>query len=160
MSSQTASTDVQKKDVSRKNLKETYNLTEKSRAILVSRLQNSEINDFLTDACKALDCVLLTEKISEELVVWADAVLLTGDESDDFLQKILSAWVVPILPKKSKIAPYFEEFNPMKFKGNAFFYKKQNKFLVFEKICNFLENRRYPGDKKILTKNIKNTLLK
>lgn len=69
MSSQTASTDVQKKDVSRKNLKETYNLTEKSRAILVSRLQNSEINDFLTDACKALDCVLLTEKISEELVV-------------------------------------------------------------------------------------------
>ncbi|PID84162.1 hypothetical protein CSB09_02700 [Candidatus Gracilibacteria bacterium] len=156
MSTSSLAVAPKKKDSIRKKLKKTYEIPEKTRAIIVSNLTDTNINHFLQEACEALDCTFLS-KIPQDLIGGADAILLSGDESVDFLRDFLASGVVPILPKKSEIASYFESFNPMKFTGNAFLYKKNNSFLIFEKICGFLENRKYPGDKKILTKNIRAT---
>ena len=74
------------------------------------------------------------------------------------MKELIENVVVPIVPKD--IVPFknFSEFNPMKFEGNAFLFEEVNKFQMFEKIVRYLENIRYPGDKRTLLQNITNTL--
>lgn len=149
----------EKKHELRKSLKAHFNISPKTRAIVVSRIKDPVIHTFLSDASEALDFTLLSSDVPDEMIGGADACLLQGNESTLFLENLLPFWVVPILPKKSDLSHIFDDFNPMKFTGNAFIYKKNNPFLIFEKLCAFLENMRYPWDKKILKKNIRQTVL-
>lgn len=54
----------------------------------------------------------------------------------------MSQGVVPIVPQS--LFPSLQEFNPMKFEGNAFLFEKTQSFHIFEKLIRFLENIRYP----------------
>jgi len=48
------------------------------------------------------------------------------------------------MPRKNAYGTKLGEFDPMKFTGNAFLFETNNPYLVFEKICRYLENTRYP----------------
>jgi hypothetical protein len=50
-------------------------------------------------------------------------------------------------------------FNPMKFEGNAFIFEEATSYLMFEKLVRYLENIRYPWDKRTLLQNLENTTL-
>jgi hypothetical protein len=42
----------------------------------------------------------------------------------------------------------------MKFEGNAFLFDEKNEYQIFAALIRFLENVRYPGDKKTLLQNV------
>jgi hypothetical protein len=48
----------------------------------------------------------------------------------------------------------FTEFNPMKFEGNSFLFESADKYQIFASIVRYLENVKYPGDKRTLLQNI------
>lgn len=45
----------------------------------------------------------------------------------------------------------------MKFEGNAFLFDPANQFQMFAALVRYLENVRYPGDKRTLVKNVSET---
>ena len=65
--------------------------------------------------------------------------------------------VVPIVPSQSPYSAKLSEFNPMKFEGNAFLFDKVNQYQMFAALVRYLENIRYPGDKRTLVKNVSDT---
>jgi hypothetical protein len=42
----------------------------------------------------------------------------------------------------------------MKFEGNAFLFEKVDEYQMFASLVRYLENVRYPGDKRTLLKNV------
>jgi hypothetical protein len=62
--------------------------------------------------------------------------------------------IVPIVPVETPVSKKFSEFNPMKFEGNAFLFDPVNQYQMFAAIVRYLENVRYPGDKRILLQNV------
>jgi hypothetical protein len=62
--------------------------------------------------------------------------------------------VVPIVPITNPLSKKFSEFNPMKFEGNAFLFEPVNQYQMFAAIVRYLENVRYPGDKRTLLQNV------
>jgi len=42
----------------------------------------------------------------------------------------------------------------MKFDGNAFLFEKVDEYQMFAALVRYLENVRYPGDKRTLLKNV------
>ena len=42
----------------------------------------------------------------------------------------------------------------MKFEGNAFLFDAVDKFQIFAALIRYLENIKYPGDKRTLLKNL------
>jgi hypothetical protein len=45
----------------------------------------------------------------------------------------------------------------MKFEGNAFLFEEKNEFQMFASLVRYLENIRYPGDRKTLLNNVVET---
>lgn len=77
-------------------------------------------------------------------------MLDTSVPVDTLLQNV----VVPIVPTGDK---RFSDFNPMKFEGNAFLFEKVDEYQMFASLVRYLENIRYPGDKRTLLKNVSET---
>lgn len=65
--------------------------------------------------------------------------------------------VVPVMPEKNIFAGLLKDFNPMKFEGNGFFFKSENPFCIFEKVVSYLENSKFPEDRRILMKHVLET---
>lgn len=141
------------KEEHRATLLRAHGLPKTTRAIVVSYVQNPGIQAFLTLACASLGVVLLHEK-SETILAWADAwitdVLDTSIPVDTLLQNV----VVPIVSAWDK---RFSDFNPMKFEGNAFLFDTVDEYQMFASLVRYLENVRYPGDKRTLLKNVSET---
>lgn len=70
---------------------------------------------------------------------------------------LVQAGVTPILPKKNAFGSNFSEFDPMKFTGNAFLFESTESYHILEKLVRYLENVRYPGDRRTLLKNLEKT---
>jgi hypothetical protein len=123
------------------------------RAIVLSYIQDKEIEGFMIIACDAIWVKLLTssDALSTE---WADAYIT--DILDDHVPvaTLIENAVVPIIPTQSSYSARFSEFNPMKFEGNAFLFDPANQFQMFAALVRYLENVRYPGDKRTLVKNV------
>jgi len=71
--------------------------------------------------------------------------------------KNMTAGIVPIMPDKNTYSGILKDFNPMKFEGNGFFWKKHTPYCIFEKIITYLENIKFPEDKRTLIKNVTST---
>lgn len=79
----------EKKHELRKSLKAHFNISPKTRAIVVSRIKDPVIHTFLSDASEALDFTLLSSDVPDEMIGGADACLLQGNESTLFLENLL-----------------------------------------------------------------------
>ena len=143
------------KEEKRASLVRTLEIPKTTRAIILAYIRDEDIRSFLREATLAIG-VKLIEAQDISYIEWSDAFI--ADHSEVPLKELIENVVVPIVPKD--IVPFknFSEFNPMKFEGNAFLFEEVNKFQMFEKIVRYLENIRYPGDKRTLLQNITNTL--
>ncbi len=146
------------KEEKRAMLTKSLGLPKNTRAILLSFVENEDIKLFLREACEALSIKLITG-IDDTAIEWADAFVTDTFHDNLPLRALLSSHVVPIIPATSRYEKIFREFNPMKFEGNAFIFDEANKYLIFEKIVRYLENIRYPWDKRTLLQNIEKTSL-
>lgn len=146
------------KEEKRATLLRAHGLPKTTRAIVVSFVQDAGIQAFLTLACSSLGIVLLTEK-NEVILAGADAWITdTLDESIP-VSMLFQQGVVPIVPKENPHKKLFSEFNPMKFEGNAFVFEHADEYQMFASLVRYLENVRYPGDKRTLLKNVSETSL-
>ncbi len=149
----------QKDDIRSKILRQ-HNYGFKSRALILLDISDREIHDFLLEAAKVLDIVLIPSVGREEEkseYAWFDAYISDGISLNIDMVALVQAWVVPIIPIENSFPKVFLEFDPMKFEGNAFLYKSVNKYLIFEKLIRYLENIRYTGDKRTLLNNLEKT---
>lgn len=121
------------------------------RAIIVLQLSDNELQKALFDACKSIRVMCLDSWNNVQELSAIDAFLTNCcDESD--LEKCFQYGIAPIFA--SNCSEKITEFNPMKFTGNGFIFEKNELFVIFEKICRFLENSSYAGDRRMLLKNI------
>ena len=58
------------------------------------------------------------------------------------------------MPEKSSFSSVLRTFNPLKFCGNAFIFKKDDEYTIFSRVVAYLENNKFPEDRKILLKNV------
>ncbi len=123
-----------------------------TRALILSYIEDHKIRDFLLRATEAIWVKLLLT--SDDLAIeGADAFISDRVTQEIPLDTLLHNWVVPILPSES--APKkLSEFNPMKFEWNSFLFEEVNEFQMFASLIRFLENIRYPGDKRTLLNNV------
>lgn len=139
-----------KKTTNAKILKE-HSADKATRAVIFNAIENSEISEFIENACKEIG-VLCLKNIPDEKIFGIDAFVSDSTKKSETIEKFLKNFVTPILPSTSTYE--LSEFNPMKFAGNAFLFEENKKFLIFEKICRMLENMNYPGDRRVLVRNI------
>ena len=96
--------------------------------------------------------VTVVSEVSEDLDSGFDFVV--GDNELSNLTRYFKKWVVPLVPKKNYMSSILKEFNPMKSEGNSFLYDDENKWSIFYAITRYLENCKFPYDKKNLVKNV------
>ena len=86
-----------------------------------------------------------------------DFFVFDGEEESFDIVGAMKAGVVPVMPEKNIFSGILKEFNPMKFEGNGFFFKSENPFCMFEKVVSYLENSKFPEDRRILMKHVLET---
>jgi hypothetical protein len=93
-----------------------------------------------------------------ESEIYAFDVLVYDGESDGIdLVKFMKAGVVPVTSDRTVFAGVMKDFNPMKFEGNGFFFASGNPYCIFEKVVSYLENIKFPEDRRILIKHVLDT---
>lgn len=142
----------------KKNFLKFFPAHKKSRAIILNYVRNPELKAKIDEACSAIGVFVLygneiTEDISPEVYFGAiDACVSDNSSKNEELDILFLEKIVPILPSNTEYK--LKEFNPMKFEGEAFLFADANFYLIFEKICRFLENSQYAGDRRTMIKNL------
>ncbi len=95
-----------------------------------------------------------TKKINPNSLVGFDFFVYDNDFEWVDVVKYMWAWIVPIMPEENTFSWILKDFDLMKFEWNWFFYKKDNKYCIFEKVITYLENIKFPEDKRVLLKNV------
>jgi hypothetical protein len=126
------------------------------RAIVLSYIQDADIALFMTQACDAIGVKIVTSPDSAS-IEGADAYITDILDERVPMTTLIEHAVVPIVPSQSPYSAKLTEFNPMKFEGNAFLFDPANQFQMFAALVRYLENIRYPGDKRTLVKNVSET---
>lgn len=97
-------------------------------------------------------------KTLNESEIYAFDVLVYDGESDGIdLVKFMKAGVVPVTSDRTVFSGIMKDFNPMKFEGNGFFFSSGNPYCIFEKVVSYLENIKFPEDRRILIKHVLDT---
>ena len=123
-------------------------------------ISDSLIREFLQKAGKELDISFIESNGSfEEKWDYLAFDVFISDEQTGFLDIVglVKGGVTPILPKKNAFGSNFSEFDPMKFTGNAFLFETLESYHILEKLVRYLENVRYPWDRRTLLKNLEKT---
>jgi hypothetical protein len=139
------------KEEQRAALMRSLSLAKTTRALVIAYISDAEIRAFIDEATRSIDVVLLED--SEANRNGADA-FITDSWSLAPKDELMKSAVVPIGPTAWAKEIDLTEFNPMKFEGNAFLFDKPDKYTMFAALVRYLENVKYPGDKRTLLKNI------
>jgi hypothetical protein len=139
------------KEEHRAALMRSRSLSKTTRALVIAYISNADIRLFLFEATRAIDVVLLED--SEDNRNGADA-FLTDDWTLVPKDELMKSAVVPIGPSLWAKEYGLTEFNPMKFEWNSFLFEKADKYQMFAALVRYLENVKYPGDKRTLIKNV------
>lgn len=147
------------KDELRSKILHTYAISPSTRSLILLDIQDREICSFLREAGESIGIDYILSEAIEDKTILAGFDALVSDQLSGSIDIpfCVSSGVVPILPLDNPFPKTFQEFDPMKFEGNAFLFKEINQYLIFEKIIRYLENIRYAGDKRTLLQNVKKT---
>ncbi|MBP6981302.1 hypothetical protein KBB25_00790 [Candidatus Gracilibacteria bacterium] len=132
----------------------------KTRSLILLDISDPLIREFLQKAGRELDISFIESNgSSDEKGDYPAFDVFISDEQTGFLDivALVKAGVTPILPKKNAFGSNFSEFDPMKFTGNAFLFESTESYHILEKLVRYLENVRYPGDRRTLLKNLEKT---
>lgn len=157
------------KQTAKNNLKSQYSINKSVTNIWVVAIENKEVRDFIiewisdiwigavvlwTDEIFELNNITWTQKINHNNLIWFDFFIYDNEHEWVDVVKYMSAWIVPIMPEKNTYSWILKDFNPMKFEWNWFFWKKNSTYCIFEKLITYLENIKFPEDKRTLIKNV------
>ncbi len=144
-----------KKTEMRKNILRNHKQKSSTRAVILVDIQDEEIRKFLKESASFIE-VFFVDEIEENELLGVDAFII-DTENITTLKKYIQQGIAPIVFDSNENAEIFKDFDPMKFTGNAFLYKQKNKYAIFSQVCRFLENIRYPWDRKMLIKQLLET---
>jgi hypothetical protein len=160
------------KRTTKHNIKTINGITKTVSHIGVVAVKDDAKRDFLVQGLSAigLGAVVLAEAPTESIENISFAAKLNPNELPAFdffiydndhsgidVGKCMKAGIVPIMPEQNVFSGILKEFNPMKFEGNGFFWKKDNAYCMFEKVISYLENIKFPEDRRVLLKNVTET---
>lgn len=86
-----------------------------------------------------------------------DFFIFDGEHDGLDVVKSMKAGVVPVMLEKNVFAGILKAFNPMRFEGNGFFFKNDDPFSMFASCISYLENSKFPEDRRILIKHVLET---
>ena len=140
---------IKEKKVTKTKILKQYNFPKNSRAVILNLISDENLKNFVTSACEEIGASVIEslENFDKNLLIVSEKI-----EKNSEFEEIFEQAVTPIFPSASHYD--FEEFNPMKFEGNAFLFHENKPFQIFEKICRMLENLNYVGDRRMLIKNL------
>ncbi len=160
------------KETAKANIKEDFNLPKSLPFVALVALKDEAARDFILEGLSAIgigNVVFWIEETNDRRYAGArkainhnellafDFIIYDGEHDGIDIVKFMKAGVVPIMPERNIFAGILREFNPMKFDGNGFFFKSNNPYCIFEKIITYLENIKFPEDRRILLKHVMET---
>ncbi|MDQ1343499.1 MAG: hypothetical protein QG650_218 [Patescibacteria group bacterium] len=160
------------KEAAKTGLRDEYGFPKASAAIALVSVTDPVKRDFLLEGLSAVgvaavavttdeipelrNVVAVTKTTANELYAF-DFFVSDGESEDLDIVKCMKAGVTPILPEKNVFSGILKDFNPMKFEGNAFLFKDDNQFRMFAATVSYLENVKFPEDRRILLKHVAET---
>ncbi len=162
----------EQKNVSKKQIFKKYSIDSSVRACILLDIQDITARAILLEACSVADIAVIY--IGEDVLVSLknvvavnslgpdeyfgfDAFIVADTSSNVDIMALMRAWVVPILPRVNHLSSSLHEFDPIHFEGNSFLFSKVHPYAMFEKVISYLENIKFPEDRRILLKNVSNT---
>jgi hypothetical protein len=160
------------KNTAKNNLKTQFNFNRNVSSIWIIAIENEELRNFIMqwvsdiwlaavvlwkDSLADISNISFIDKINSNSLFWFD--FFVYDNEFEWLDVVKCMWagVVPIMPAENTYSWMIKDFNPMKFEWNWFLWKGESRFCVFEKIVSYLENIKFPEDKRTLIKNVTST---
>lgn len=160
------------KETAKTGLRELHGFPKSAAAVALVSVSDTLKRDFLLEGLSAISVaaiavtpdeipkfrnVAAVEKLTANELYAFDFFLFDGEGEDFDIVKCMKAGVCPILPEKNVFSGVLKEFNPMKFEGNAFLFKDDNPFRMFAAAVSYLENVKFPEDRRILLKHVSET---
>lgn len=142
------------KEEKRTALLRALSLLKSTRAIVILYVSDQTVQVFLEEAGKSIGVAIVPD--TKENREGAD-IFITDNWSLAPTKDLFSSVVVPIWPLQWSHEVWLTEFNPMKFEWNAFLFENVDKYQIFASLVRYLENVKYPGDKRTLLKNLGDT---
>ncbi|MFZ4461308.1 MAG: hypothetical protein ACOYN2_01880 [Patescibacteria group bacterium] len=160
------------KDTAKSNLKESLGFPKGLSYIGLVAIKDEATRDFVLEGLSAIGLgnVCLGEidtttrryagsraEINQNELYAFDFFVHDGELDGLDVVKCMKSGVVPVMPANNIFAGMLTDFNPMKFEGNGFFFKSNNPYCIFEKVVSYLENVKFPEDRRILLKHVSET---
>lgn len=157
------------KQTAKANLKSQYSISKNINFIWIIAVTDIEKRDFLikwlsdiwlsaivlgTEEVFLDENIFSSGKINLNNLAWFDFFVYDNEYDWVDVVKYMSAWIVPIMPEKNTFSWILKDFNPMRFEWNGFFYKKDSPYCIFEKVVSYIENIKFPEDRRVLLKNV------
>ena len=96
-------------------------------------------------------------KIDKNRLYAFDFVVWDDQHAGLDLVEAMSCGVTPVVPAKNAFSGMLTPFDPMQFSGNSFHFRETDPFLMFAACVAYLENAKFPEDRRILLKNVLQT---
>ena len=160
------------KETAKTGLRDDHGFPKSVSAIALVAVSDPVKRDFLLEGMSAIglaavaittdeipklrNVVSVAKTVASELYGY-DFFISDGEGADLDIVKCMKAGVVPVLAEKNVFSGILKDFNPMKFEGNAFLFKDDNQFRMFAAVVSYLENVKFPEDRRILLKHVAET---
>ncbi len=160
------------KETAKIALKEEFEIPKSIPTLALVHIADETTRDFILEGLSAIGMasVVMGEvdvssrryagartQINENEFYAFDCLIYDGESEGLDLVKTMKAGMVPITSDRTVFSGVFKDFNPMKFEGNGFYFKSNNPYCIFEKIVSYLENVKFPEDRRILLKHVVET---
>ncbi|EKE27999.1 MAG: hypothetical protein ACD_3C00111G0016 [uncultured bacterium (gcode 4)] len=160
------------KQTAKNNLKTQFNFNRTVGSIWIVAIENEKIRNFLLEWISEIwlsaiaiwknswvefKNIAFLDKINSNSLQWFDFFVYDNEMDGIDVVKFMWAWIVPIMPVENTYSWMIKDFNPMKFEWNWFLWKSDSAFCIFEKIISYIENIKFPEDKRVLLKNVTTT---
>ena len=160
------------KRTTRTNLMNLHKFDKTVTAVGIVGIQDESLRNFVVAGLSAIDVGAIVvgardipqyrniggiDKLNENELLGFDFFIFDNEAGGIDVVKLMQHGIVPIMPEANVFSGILKPFNPMKFEGNGFFWKRTEPYRVFERVVAYLENIRFPEDKRILIKNVMET---
>lgn len=156
------------KQMAKKNIQSIYSFPKTLSSLGIVAIKDEEKRKFVLEWIAAIGLgalviggenlnisnILTVEKISQNDLVGFDFFIFDNEHDGVDVMQYMKAGITPIMPEKNVFSGMLREFNPMKFEGNGFFWNNDNPYCIFQKVVAYMENIKFPEDRRVLLKNI------
>ena len=159
------------KQMAKKNIQSIYSFPKTIGSLGIIAIKDPEKRRFILEGIAAIglgalviggedrdiENIIIVEKVSQNELGGFDFFIYDNEHEGVDVIQYMKAGITPIMPEKNVFSGMLREFNPMKFEGNGFFWNSENPYCMFQKVVAYMENIKFPEDRRVLLKNITTT---